>query len=90
MFTDRVIQYLGTVLVIKAGRDFFAIKPVPAVVHPVQCVTMATDLATKPLGSVFASQDTKEALAWSLVKLVTMVKTVRGGVIALMAHFVIT
>lgn len=90
MLTDRAIQYLETVLVIEAGRDCFVIKPVPAVERPVQCVTMATDLATKPVGSVFAPQGTKEVLAWSLVKLVTMVKSVRGNVIALMVLFVIT
>lgn len=75
---------------IEAGRDCFATKPVPAVGLHVQCVTMATNLATKPLGSVFAPQGTKEVLAWSLVKLVTMGKSVRENVIALMVHFVIT
>ena len=69
---------------IEAGRDCFATKPAPAVVSPVQCVTMATDLAIKPVGSAFACQGTKEVLVWSLVKLVTMVKSVRGNVIVLM------
>lgn len=87
---DPAIQHLETVLVIKAGRDCFAIKPVPAVGRPVQCVTMAADLATKPLGSVFAPQGTKEVLAWSLVKQVTLGKSVRENVIASMVHFVIT
>lgn len=90
MSRDRAIQYLETVLVIEAGRDCFAIKPVLAVVRPVQCVTMATDLAIKPLENAFALQVIKEVLAWNLVKLVTMVKSVRGNVIALMVHFVIT
>ena len=70
--------------------DCFATKPVPAVENPVQCVIMATDLAINPLGSAFAPQGTKEVLVWSLVKLVTMVKSVRGYVIALMVQFVIT
>ena len=90
MLMDHAIQYLETVLVIEAGRDCFATKPVPAVASPVRCVTMATDLAIKPLGSAFVPQGTKEVLVWSLVKLVTMVKNVRGNVIALMVHFVIT
>ena len=75
---------------IEAGRGCFATKPVPAVVSPVQCVTTATDLAIKPRGSAFAPQGTKEVLVWNLVKLVTMVKNVRGNVIVLMVHFVIT
>jgi len=82
VLTDRAIQYLETVLVIEVGKDCFATKPVPAVVSPVQCVTTATDLAIKPLGSAFAPQGTKEVLVWSLVKLVTLVKSVRGNVIA--------
>lgn len=75
---------------IEVGRGCFATKPVPAVLSPVQRVTTATDLAINPRGSVFAPQGTKEVHAWSLVKLVTMVKNVRENVTVLMVHFVIT
>lgn len=75
---------------IEVGRGCFATKPVPAVLSPVQRVTTATDLAITPRGSVFAPQGTKEVHAWSLVKLVTMVKNVRENVTVLMVHFVIT
>ena len=75
---------------IEVGRDCFATKPVSAVVSPVQRVTTATGLAINPRGSVFAPQGTKEVHAWSLVKLVTMVKSVRENVIVSMVHFVIT
>ena len=90
VFTDHATQYLETALVIEVGRDCSATKPAPAVVIRVQCVTTATDLAIKLWGSAFAPQGTKEVHVWSRAVLVTMVKSVRGNVIVLMVHFVIT
>lgn len=90
VLTEHATQYLETALVIEVGRGCFATNPVPAVVSPVQCVTTATDLVYKPRGSVFATQGTKEVHVWSRAVLVTMVKSVRGNVIVLMVHFVIT
>lgn len=90
VLTDHVTQYLETALVIEDGRGCYATKPVPAAANRVQDVTMAADHVIKPRGSACALQATKEVHVWRLAVLVTMVISVRGSVIVLMVHLVIT